>query len=681
MDVAGIREIVVTALDPRRFFVAAGGVLRVEYQPAHDVVWEIFRGHLLDERQTRQSRRFESWNLWLDRIPWNAGPLLTVHLDAERAQLHVIRQIVIYAQPPTTVAIAVADSAPALRLIREYVGTVAAGTSADVTLSLQHSDEGGGGTARDAAGTSVAELLLQLDRHIRLAVFGTNRLPIISPESPLPAFSVGDFGYHGELPAAATATDPDTIVRWAAEPGRPILDAARLIETALRVVPRESVADLAARFANNFDDDRPPAAVACSLMRAIFNHVSLAPYTDFMPNLVSFVGRLGDDVRFGRDFTIDVLSYFLRHLARHLTAYDLDTFHNQGANYPDALTLDAMLTMYLTEIARTPAAFAGDANRDATVRLRRRALRQAWLARKQCEGLAVPDSPTSGGELLRVLPAAFRPVPTEQVTQPWRRRNKLFADEALERRLTPATLRALQDSMGDLRLPSELRELGMATYLDRPLGVFKAAGEIDRTPQLSYEAFSGRIADARLGDLHRQGWVESVESLAELRERRRSLASPVGFAAAELSGIERHGVISLEDARRASGDFVFRATTRSSWMEFRQQFDLDSLCQTGLASAEWLRTTQRLLLIRTVGWPVEDSGQPFLTAFDETMQPRLAFVAALRNEPVAYGMMDGVECLCDGLYVARAWELRGARFEELSLLASPTHLSGRFRAT
>ena len=47
----------------------------------------------------------------------------------------------------------------------------------------------------------------------------------------------------------------------------------------------------------------------------------------------------------------------------------------------------------------------------------------------------------------------------------------------------------------------ELRELGTALYLDRPLGVYKEPAEVDRTPLLSYEAFSLTIAEARLRNL------------------------------------------------------------------------------------------------------------------------------------------------------------------------------------
>ena len=43
----------------------------------------------------------------------------------------------------------------------------------------------------------------------------------------------------------------------------------------------------------------------------------------------------------------------------------------------------------------------------------------------------------------------------------------------------------------------------MAVFLDRPLGVVKQPGEVDRTPLLSYDAFSRSIAARRLAQAER----------------------------------------------------------------------------------------------------------------------------------------------------------------------------------
>src|SRR5207247_11438994 len=88
---------------------------------------------------------------------------------------------------------------------------------------------------------------------------------------------------------------------------------------------------------------------------------------------------------------IDALGGLLRQLGRHLTAYDLVTFHHRGANYPDALLLDAALKNYLSLIERQPDLLMGASRVNM---LRRRALRQACLLRHVYEGHAVPDAPT-----------------------------------------------------------------------------------------------------------------------------------------------------------------------------------------------------------------------------------------------------------------------------------------------
>ena len=102
----------------------------------------------------------------------------------------------------------------------------------------------------------------------------------------------------------------------------------------------------------------------------------------------------------------DFLANLLRRLCRHLTAFDLVTFHHRGANYPDALLLDDALKRCL----RHPGLLS--------TRLQRPRLRQAWLLRRHYEGHLVPDAPTSEGENVRVLPAAFPRVPEEQILEP-----------------------------------------------------------------------------------------------------------------------------------------------------------------------------------------------------------------------------------------------------------------------
>ena len=142
--------------------------------------------------------------------------------------------------------------------------------------------------------------------------------------------------------------------------------------------------------------------------------------------------------------------------------------------------------------------FAGD---EKTARLRRRALRQACLLRTYYQGHTVPDMPTSPGENARVLPEPHVRVPDEQILETSKRTRQLYADEPLPQLLTPRTLQILQQSIEHLRHPAEVRELGTALFIDRPLGASKLPGEPDQTPLLAYEAFSAAIARRRLGEL------------------------------------------------------------------------------------------------------------------------------------------------------------------------------------
>ena len=49
-----------------------------------------------------------------------------------------------------------------------------------------------------------------------------------------------------------------------------------------------------------------------------------------------------------------------------------------------------------------------------------------------------------------------------------------------------------------------MRELGVAIFIDRPLGGLKAPGEPDLSPLLAHEAFSRSLAERALGELARE---------------------------------------------------------------------------------------------------------------------------------------------------------------------------------
>src|SRR5581483_5260325 len=149
-------------------------------------------------------------------------------------------------------------------------------------------------------------------------------------------------------------------------------------------------------------------------------------------------------------------------------------------------------------------------------RIRRRALRQGWHLRRRYEGHAIPDLPTSPGENMRVLPPSHPRVPEEQITQSARRSRQLYSGDPLLPRISGALdPRVRSDSRSEsatgtriaevlhqsflyLEHPDEWRELGLGVFLDRPLGVGKAAAEPDSTLLLAAEAFSISIARQRL---------------------------------------------------------------------------------------------------------------------------------------------------------------------------------------
>src|SRR5262249_9127880 len=134
----------------------------------------------------------------------------------------------------------------------------------------------------------------------------------------------------------------------------------------------------------------------------------------------------------------------------------------------------------------------------AAAPFRRRALRQALLVRLKYQDLAVPPLPTSPGENARVLPAPFFRVAHEQIVEVGKRRERLFRDRPFEDlvSLVPRPLRVAL--FEDLSTAAELTELGMAVFLDRPLGADHPAGAPDQTPLFSHNAFSRSIALERL---------------------------------------------------------------------------------------------------------------------------------------------------------------------------------------
>jgi hypothetical protein len=212
-----------------------------------------------------------------------------------------------------------------------------------------------------------------------------------------------------------------------------------------------------------------------------------------------------------------------------------------------------------------------------------------------------------------------------------------------------------RQSLADLEHDAELRELGMATFLDRPLGIFKQPGEADRTPLVSYTAYSRPIARERLDILRRDAGPTPPTAIGyDMLIRRLDALPTAGIPAAEFALPDRPGVVALEDARKAAGDFAFLRTTRGSLDDLLAGYDLGLLTAIDEALVHWLKNAKDVLLIRAAGNQPPRQGEPLLIAYDEQGRPRIELAAVVdANGSVEYHVRDGIEYLARGLRVLR----------------------------
>ena len=335
-------------LSPRRFF-APGLTLSFRHDPAERLAWEVFHGRLLDPAHTRRQQTFETWGL--HAIP---GPpdeaLLSLKYDASANRLHVVRAVEGYVWEGFDAGGGVYESRERRKWMRELIATF-------------DPDDG-----------------LDLGREVELALTRAvvgSRLPLTPIETPLPAFSFGQLVYGPD--DSAPSSPDDLLSRWLA-PARG--QGHRVLEAWLRA----SAGDPSVLRATGL----APAAII-GLARRMFDDISLSPWTPFVPRLLDALDALVERGWLPLPMLVDFQSSLLRLVGRHLTAYDLVTFHHRGANYPDALLLDLLIRGYLARIEQAPELFEGS-------RLRRRALRQAFVLRRRYEGHSVPEVPTSPGE-------------------------------------------------------------------------------------------------------------------------------------------------------------------------------------------------------------------------------------------------------------------------------------------
>jgi hypothetical protein len=669
-----IRSVIADAVAPRHFFIGNGLELEWEHAPAENIPWEIYKGRLLDASQTRERRTFEAWNIYsIDEFGRSTEPLLSVKLDAEAGEIHVVRAILCYAWEAYESSANVIESRETTKWVRELVGTL--------DLPNLH---------------SVKPVSGRLGETLFRAVIGTSRLPLTSVEAPLPAFSLGRLAYLSRFQLPSAEAGP--IGSWRnlvtlmpiGTTSVPTLEHTKHLETLLYVVPsaniseaadawfksllriaEERLADVKARvkikLGGAFDENDPAVkamlavpplglSLGIQLLHGVFNETSLTPYMGLAEKITAWVLALESQGHFKAAHAVDFLGHTLRKLARHLTAYDLVVFHHRGANYPDALVLDVMIKSYLALIERDPTLFTDDPNDDEYVtkakRLRRRALRQGWLTRRRYEGHLVPDAPTSPGENACVLPPLFVRVPEEQILNPAVRTKRLYAGDPLDRHLGGRAALVLQESIKDLAHPYEMRELGTAIFVDRPFGVRMDRTEPDNTPLFSYLAFSHSIARERLRYLaddlglipdhgRRNKHVQAMEDL-----------QVPGIPVKDLIGEWPRGVVSLADALRAAEDFKVLRNTGTSWHEFHVRYlRLTAIFRIGL---EDLYDAFRRGTIVRLAFPAR--GHKGLSIYDEQLRKRFELDFDSPSKSVSQA---GFEYPI--LRVSRVWEAPGER--------------------
>jgi hypothetical protein len=650
-----VRRLAAAALCPAHFFLTEPLAVELVHEPAEEVFWEIYRGRLLDRPQTMRRQSFEAWNLFLiEEAGRSAEPLLSLKLDAAAEQLHVTRAIYSYAWEGYDGGGNVILSRETKKWVRELVGTI---PLARFPNALDLEDE--------------------IICRVFQAVVGTSRLPLTSVEAPLPGFSLGQLAYFHRPGLDAVGATAGPLRSYFELVDKALTDElswgekAKLLETLLHATPYPELAEAADRFMARWRnvgascqlarldgqvDNLPPQDPRpdfTALLHTLFNEASLSPYTDLADKALAFLEVLERKRHLTPVEVADFLSRLLRQLGRHLTAYDLVTFHHRGANYPDALLLDAALKAYLKLVERRPALFEQE---PADVeperqgkRIRRRALRQGWLLRRRYEGHLVPDAPTSSGESTRVLPAPHVRVPEEQILYQHRRTRRLFEGDPLDRHLGDRAQAVLRQSMEDLKHPSELRELGMAVFLNRPLSGGKHALEPDQTLLLSYLAFSRAIARQRLQYLAEDlRLIPNREEYALYGRLLENNLEVKGIPVAELPGSAQPGRVSLADARRAAEDFLILRTTSSSAEAFFQQYLFGPLLQR-FRLEDWSGNAP-VLIVRTGG--SGDHGE-ILAIYDSLVRRRveLEFDANL-----GYESRGGIEYPVNPLRVLRVWE-------------------------
>jgi hypothetical protein len=550
-----------------------------------------------------------------------------VKFDIAQQLVHVTRAIESYVTEPYWSSSNVVQTHETRKWVAELVGTIE-------LKQFRH------------AGELVDELICRLFQ----AVVGTSRLSLVSVEAPLPDFSLGELAYchrAGDLKNPAPMRTGEDLLNeaWNADLARS--EQVKLVEALLRSTPAEGRGNVATALRA-----RLGRLELSPLIRDVFNDASLTPYTDFVPKTLDFVELLVRQGALTAEQQTDLLSYWLRQIGRHLTAYDLVTFHHRGANYPDALLLDATLKRYLGLIDCYPHLFLPSADDESNERYRkrqrRRALRQGWYFRKHYEGLLVPEAPTSPGENRRCLPAPFPRVPDEQIEDTTKRPRRLFDNDPLTSYASDCVMNVVQQSFQDLEQPDEIIEFGMATFLDRPLRRIRYSGP-DQSPLMSYTAFSLSMARARLSECSNYPEFINVHRHLDPLIRALDELEVPGISGEAPFGPQTPGNVALTDAWRVAPDFRLLRTTRRSMGTFLALFDWSSVREQFPKSL-----SDPHLLLRL-------HDQETLILYDRQLQPRLALAI---DGSSGYRSRAGIDFPVNGLRAAKVCQADGSEVTE-----------------
>jgi hypothetical protein len=545
------------ALAPGLFFVRRDHQLMFHPPSEETITWEIFRGQLLDSRHTREQQAFLSYHVGIRDSEGTQAPLLTLRISRSTPPsplptVHVTRwlRLRIWEAFDDNGAI---GSREAERWVEELVGTASLATFNDLDSLLQE---------------------------LRLLVFhafvGLSRLPLNSVEAPLPAFSLGMVGFFPSIRDADDCVrNPIALLDHAGGSRISLLEESKLLEFFLRTASPLEIREGALEFARRVRDGDEKEAALCRRLRRLFNETSLTPYTGFVEKTLTFARLLFEQDALALENYAGFLLGLIRQTVYHLTAYDLITFHHQGANYPDALLLDALLRDVLALASTYSDLFVvnlqGEPRSVAGTRRRRRALVLGWWMHRFLNGLPVPEEPTSPGENARILPPPHRRVPDEQLLKHGRRTRYLFAENAIDWQNYQGLLQACVEELED---PEMLLELGTALYLDRPFGTLKPPGSLDLTPLLSYALFSRTVAHERLNRFEKfdphLGSRPAVDAALKHLEVLQTSGLPVPRSTH--AGM----TLRLQDCWRIADDFVVRRPTPETNRQLRAYFDWEN---------------------------------------------------------------------------------------------------------